>query len=79
MKTFSVKLEEGLAQRLSAAARRQRTSKSNLVRHALEIFLDDGKASRAESCLHLAADLFGSVEAPEDLSVNRSHLNGFGT
>jgi len=78
MKTISLKLEEGLDQRLTACARTRGTTKSHLVRNALRAFLDEEGETRPGSCLDLAGDVIGSVEGPVDLSVNPRHMRGFG-
>jgi len=78
MKTVSLKLEAGLNRRLSAAATKQGTSKSDLVRTALRAYFAAEGTGRPGSCLDLAGDLIGSVEGPSDLSVNKKHLKGFG-
>lgn len=77
MRTISLKLEDGLDQRLVAAARMQRTSKSELVRTAIQTWLDEKRIGTG-SCLDLARDLVGSAEGPSDLSTNRRHMKGFG-
>jgi hypothetical protein len=77
MRTISLKLEDGLDQRLVAAARMQRTSKSKLVRTAVEAWLDE-KPIGTGSCLDLAKDLVGSAEGPPDLSTHPRHMKGFG-
>lgn len=78
MKTISLRMADGLDRKLSAAARMQRTTKSNLLRTALQTFLNEGSADHSGSCLELAGDLLGSVEGPSDLSANRRHMKGFG-
>jgi hypothetical protein len=78
VKTISLKLADGLDQRLTATARRQRTTKSDLLRTALQAFLNEEIGNRSGSCLDLAGDLVGSVEGPSDLSANRQHMKGFG-
>lgn len=78
MKTVSLKLTEGMDQKLVAAAKRQRTTKSNVVRQALQTFLGDDSGGRMGSCLDLAGDVIGSVDARPDLSTNPVHMKGFG-
>lgn len=78
MKTISLKLPDGLDQQLAVYARTQRTTKSELVRAAIEAYLNKDGSRRSGSCLDLAGDLIGSVEGPSDLSVNPKHLKGFG-
>jgi len=78
MKTMSLKIEEGLNRRLAAAAKKQGTTKSDLVRMALERCFADQGSGCSGSVLELAEDLIGSAEGPADLSVNKKHMKGFG-
>jgi hypothetical protein len=78
MKIVSLKVADALDQRLTAAARTRQTTRSDLLRTAIEAFLDEGRGSRPSSCLDLAADVIGTVEGPSDLSVARRHMKGFG-
>ena len=76
MKNISLKIPDGLAARLEATATRRATSKSRVIREALESHL-------AGSGVHttvgrLAGDLAGSVAGPPDLSANRTYLEDFG-
>jgi hypothetical protein len=78
MKTLSVKLPDGLDAKLAAAARQRKTTKSTVVRKALEAALrNDGNPKRG-SALDLARDLVGCVAGPGDLSVNKAYLKAFG-
>jgi ribosomal protein S3AE len=78
MKTLSVKLPDGLDARLTAAARRRKTTKSSLVRKTLqEVLREQGQRKRG-SALDLVRDLVGCVAGPADLSVNKAHLKTFG-
>ena len=78
VKNVSLKLTEGLERKLAATARRQHTTKSNLLRLAIQTYLSDSPGSRAGSCLDLAGDLIGCVDATPDLSTNQAYLKGFG-
>ena len=78
MKSISLKLTDSLDLQLEAAAQAQHTTKSDLVREALETYLSGHPAGRASSCLALAEDLIGCVSGPEDLSTNKEYLHGFG-
>lgn len=78
MKTISLKLTEGMDQKLAAIAQKQRTTKSNVMRLALQMFLGDDSEGRTGSCLDLAGDLVGRVDACSDLSTNPTHMTGFG-
>lgn len=74
MRTVSFKLTEELDDALSELARERRSSRSALVREALESF---AKGKR-RSFTALAADLVGCVEGPSDLASNRKHMMGYG-
>jgi hypothetical protein len=81
MKTISLKLPAALNARLDRAAKQAKQSKSNLVRAALEQFLNGARPSPAKksvSALELAGDLAGCVEGPGDLSTNAKYMEGFG-
>ena len=79
MKTMSLKLPPALEEELESAVRRHRTTKSEVVRRALEQFLRGERPQHVgPSILDRAADLVGCVEGPEDLSSNETHLEGYG-
>jgi Arc/MetJ-type ribon-helix-helix transcriptional regulator len=79
MRTVTLKLPEGLATRLNAAVRRRSTTRSALIREALEAHLGSSAEAARGSCLELASDLIGSLgRLPRDLSSNRRHLKGYG-
>ena len=78
MKTLSLKVPEILDRQLAAAARRQRATKSEVVRRALKEYVRKGYGPGRGSCLDLVADLAGCVEGPGDLSVNEKYMEGFG-
>ncbi|MBI2204658.1 MAG: ribbon-helix-helix protein, CopG family [Candidatus Rokubacteria bacterium] len=78
MRTLSVKLSDGLDAKLTAAARRRKTSKSALVRKALEGVLREQGMPKPGSALDLVGDLVGCVAGPADLSVNKAHFKTFG-
>lgn len=76
-RTITLKLPARLASRLDSAARKRSTTRSAVIRAALEGHLDGKEGPR--SCLDLARDLAGSIDGgPADLSYNRKHLEGFG-
>jgi hypothetical protein len=81
MAVISLKLPDALNADLTEQARLQRLSKSELIRRALNAFLQPrgafGSATAPSAC-DLVADLVGSCEgAPADLSTNAAHLDGF--
>ena len=78
MKTLSVKLPDGLEARLTVAARQRKTTKSTLVRKALQEALRQSGKSKPGSALDLARDLVGCVGGPGDLSVNKAYFKTFG-
>jgi metal-responsive CopG/Arc/MetJ family transcriptional regulator len=81
MKTISLKLPAGLHAKLERAAKRKKQTKSDIVRTALEHFLNGqppSKSRRAMSALELAGDLVGCAEGPGDLSTNPKYMEGFG-
>ena len=78
MKTLSLKVPETLDRKLSARARTRRTTKSALIREALEDFLGSGSPLPKGSALELAGDLVGSLEGPGDLSTNKEYFKDFG-
>jgi predicted DNA-binding protein len=76
---ITVRVPTELGARLRGHSRRKGQSPSDLVRVALENYLE--KADNTGSALDLAeaAGLIGCVQrAPRDLSTNRRHLDGFG-
>lgn len=77
MKTVSVKLPNDLDATLTAVARHRRTSKSAVVRAALEELVARGQ-SRVGSALDRVRDLAGCVVGPADLSINKAYLEGLG-
>ena len=79
MKAVTLKLAEELEQRLAATAKEQGVSKSELLRAALQVYLDTEGLSIPGSCLELAGELVGCAEGPTDLASNKEHLQGFGT
>lgn len=77
MTTVSLKIPTALRRRLAQVAERRGTSRSTVIRDALEQYVE-GNAGRDDSCLAIAADLIGCVNGPADLSSNKKRLAGFG-
>ncbi len=75
---ISLKMPEPLAAEVAAVAHRKGVSKSALIREAIETFLSGDEANHPRSALDLVADLVGACEGPEDLSVNKKYMEGFG-
>lgn len=74
MRTVSFKLPRQLDDTLNDLARRRRSSRSALVREALEL-LAQGKRW---SVTAMVDALIGGVDAPRDLSSNPRHMTGYG-
>jgi metal-responsive CopG/Arc/MetJ family transcriptional regulator len=74
MRTVSFKLPEKLDDALNELARSRGSSRSALVREALEA-LAKGKRRSVTS---LAGKLVGSVDGPTDLATNPKHMSGYG-
>jgi predicted DNA-binding protein len=76
---ITIRIPEGLGQRLSSRSRIKGQTESELVREAMENYLGQSKEERSAYELAQEAGLIGSVKrAPKDLSTNRRHLEGFG-
>ncbi|MGH7275782.1 MAG: hypothetical protein ACREIY_01995 [Candidatus Rokuibacteriota bacterium] len=75
---LSVKVPAALGARLAAAAARKRSSKSGIVRSALEAALAAKRTPRARSFAAIAGDLAGCVSGPADLSHHPRHFRGYG-
>lgn len=78
MKTISLKVPDPFEIELAALAQERGMSKSALVREALETYVRRDGGARRGSALSLVADLAGTLTGPEDLSVNKDYMRGFG-
>ncbi|MBA3341596.1 MAG: ribbon-helix-helix protein, CopG family [Gemmatimonadaceae bacterium] len=74
MRTVSFKLSERLDDALSDLAQRRKSSRSSLVREALEA-LATGKR---RSVTAVVDELVGSLDGSADLSTNPKHMAGYG-
>ena len=74
MRTVSFKLSEQLDDALTDLARRRKSSRSALVREALEA-LAKGKRRSVTAAVD---ELVSPVEGPSDLSTNPKHMVGYG-
>lgn len=78
MRTVSFKLPKHLDQMLTRVARRRGTSRSAVLRDALERFEAAGYAVHG-SVLEAAGDLVGCINSGvRDLSTNPKYMEGFG-
>lgn len=77
MDTLTLKVPEGLHARLDSYARKKGLSKSEIIRLALDEYLQDESRFKG-SFLEMSRDLAGSIDAPPDLSSNKDHIKGYG-
>ena len=76
---ITVRIPSALTSRLRSSSHARGATESELVRAALENYLDHFSADRTAHDLAQEAGLIGIVqEAPKDLSTNRRHFDGFG-
>ncbi|MCI0357716.1 MAG: ribbon-helix-helix protein, CopG family [Planctomycetaceae bacterium] len=78
MVNVSLKLPAQLNKKLAVAAKKGRTTKSAVVRKALDAYLNGKKTAKKGSFLELAGDLVGRFEGPGDLSYNPEYMRDFG-
>jgi predicted transcriptional regulator len=79
MATITCRISAELDSRLEEAARRQRVSKSTLVRRAVEASLNGARRKSRPTAYDLAKHLAGSIRgAPGDLATNPKYMEGFG-
>ena len=74
-RAISLKLPPALDRRLTELARRRRTTRSAIMREALETF-DAGVSPNSVAAA--ASDLAGCVSGPADLSTAPEHMAGYG-
>lgn len=80
MTTISLKIPEELVSRMDALARANRTSRSALLREALEEKLKAVARKVPPSLYEQSVDLCGTGNSGiGDLASNPSHLEGFGS
>jgi hypothetical protein len=80
MTTLTVKIPEALERSIAIAARRERVTKSELVRRALAKYVAQTGEDRAfQSAMDLAGDLIGSVRGGAvDLATNAKYMDDYG-
>ena len=78
MDLLSVKIPKALQNRLEAAAKKRKASKSAIVREALEKHLNENGGKVCASGLDRIRDLVGCLEGPDDLATNKKYFKGFG-
>jgi ABC-type amino acid transport substrate-binding protein len=80
MTTLTVKIPEALERSIAMAARRERVTKSELVRRAMTKYVaQTGEDRTFQSAIDLAGDLIGSVRGgPGDLATNAKYMDDYG-
>lgn len=80
MSTLSLKLADKLDREIVRASRKQGISKSELVRRAINRYLNHLQDEKPfVSALELAGDLVGSIKGlPSDLSSNPKYMEDYG-
>lgn len=79
MTTLTVKIPEALERSIAIAARRERVTKSELVRRAMSKYVAQAGDHKFQSALDLAGGLIGSVRGgPVDLATNAKYMDDYG-
>lgn len=78
MQILTVKVPPGLDAKLKALAKKRRSTKSAIVREAIENLVASANDARRPTALELAGDLVGCFEGSPDLSTNPKHMEGYG-
>jgi predicted transcriptional regulator len=78
MNTLTLKVPEGIKEKLTTYSKKKGISRSEIVRNALLDYFDKDDLGREGSFLDLAKDLAGSVNGRPDLSSNKESFRGYG-
>lgn len=78
MLTITCKISDKLNAQLESLARRERATKSALIRRAIEQHVRRKGGRPAPRALDLVKSLRGTLHGPTDLSSNPHHLEGLG-
>lgn len=78
MRTVSLKIPDELEAKVRVVAARRGTTRSAVMRDALEAYVDAAGRASAGDFAALAADLNGCIDGPDDLSVSDLHMAGYG-
>ena len=78
MKTLSLKLSDALNRKLDIVVSQRKTTKSRVLRDALEAHLAEEGTVQKGTVAEVIHDLIGICDGPKDLSTNPRHLKGFG-
>lgn len=78
MKNLTLRLDEALYAKVLSWSKRRKTTRSEVVREALNAYFEKGNSASKGSAFELACDLAGIVAGSTTLSVNKIHLKCFG-
>ena len=78
MKTITCKLPAKLDAELTAAAREEGISKSEVVRKALEDRVGRRRGRKRRRAFDLVGNLSGSLDGPADILTNPKYMKDFG-
>ncbi len=79
MIVVTLKVPEMLARKIRMAAQKQHTSRSALMRLAIEKYIDEDLPDTAQpSTYDLVKEFAGTVAGQQDLSTNPRHMVGYG-
>ena len=78
MKTLSLKLSDALNRKLDIVVSQRKTTKSRVLRDALEAHLAEGGRRQKGTVAEIVHDLIGKYKGPNDLSTNPRHFKDFG-
>ena len=79
MTTITLKMPDVLVRKLAAAAERQQTSRSALVRTAVAKYIEEDLPEASQpSAYDLVEGFAGSLQGPHDLSTHPRHMEGYG-
>lgn len=79
MTILTMKVPDALDKKIKVLARKLGTTKSSLIRKAMEKYLsEDIGASDEPTTYELISDFVGSIQGPPDLSCGSQHMQGYG-
>lgn len=79
MGTVTLKVADKLDREIARASRRQGISKSEFLRRAAQLYLEQQSGKSFVSAYDMAPHLAGSIKnAPPDLSTNPKYLEDYG-
>ena len=79
MPVVTLKVPEMLARKIRIAAQKQHTSRSAIVRRAIERYIDEDLPDTDQpSAYDLVKEFVGTVAGHQDLSTHPRHMDGYG-